>query len=137
MLVRVNLISALLAAASIPVAGLNAAPTAPAPTATSDDLTVCEALMTEMDIIGKKTEKEMIAMGDRLAKEEMKQVAETQAYNATQSATGMLNWVAPGLGTALDLINQSALKSLKQTTRTEAAKRAGAGAGDPHNSAGT
>ena len=97
--------------ALFPAAALNAAPAAPAAAAASDNLTVCEALTTEMDVLGKRTEGQMIAMGQRLGREAATAVAENKAYNATQPITGRLNWVAPGLGTALDMINKSLMKA--------------------------
>jgi len=84
------------------------APAAP-PAVAAAELTVCDALTTEMDVLGKRMESEMIAMGGRIGQMANQAIADTQTHNAIQSQVGKLNWVVPGLGTALDTINNSVL----------------------------
>ena len=79
----------------------------PSQTSGKDDLSVCDALMTDIDVLGKHMEGQMMAMGQRLGKIANEGIADGQARNAFQSQVGKLNWVVPGLGTALDLINKS------------------------------
>lgn len=103
--IRIMCLVARSTAALIPAAAF-AAPATPA--APAGDLSVCEALNTEMDVIGKQTEKQMVAMGGRIGEMATQAIADNKMHNAIQSQVGKLNWVAPGLGTALDLINKSA-----------------------------
>lgn len=69
------------------------------------DLSMCDALQTEMDVLGARTEGQMIAMGERLGQMATQAVSDNKVRNAIQSQVGKLNWVVPGLGTALDMIN--------------------------------
>ena len=96
-------------AALIPAAALAAPATPAAPVAPAGDLSVCEALNTEMDVMGKRMEKQMVAMGGRIGRMATEAVADTQTHNAISSQVGKLNWIVPGLGTALGKINSMAL----------------------------
>ena len=92
------------AAIAVAAAPSNAAPSAAAQSA---DLSVCDALTTEMDVLGKRMEGQMVAMGQRLGQMANQAIVDNKVHNAIQSQVGKLNWVVPGLGTALDLINKS------------------------------
>lgn len=91
-------------AIAVAAAPSNAAPSAAAQSA---DLSVCDALTTEMDVLGKRMEGQMVAMGQRLGQMANQAIVDNKVHNAIQSQVGKLNWVVPGLGTALDLINKS------------------------------
>lgn len=92
------------AAIAVAAAPSNAAPSAAAQRA---ELSVCDALTTEMDVLGKRMEGQMVAMGQRLGQMANQAIVDNKVHNAIQSQVGKLNWVVPGLGTALDLINKS------------------------------
>jgi len=70
---------------------------APEPTST------CAAMADESAAIERQLQSASQAMATSMAAHASEAVATTQTRNAVQSVAGRLNWVAPGLGTAIDL----------------------------------
>ena len=90
--------------------------------ATPDAAAGCATIAQETAAIERQLETTSQAMATSMAGHAAEAVATNQARNAIGSVAGRLNWVAPGLGTAIDL---AADKAANAATRAREAQIAG------------
>ncbi len=95
---------------------------APIGEATPGAAATCVAIAQETAAIERQLETNSQAMATSMAGHAAEAVATNQARNAIGSVAGRLNWVAPGLGTAIDLAADNAADAATRAREAQIAE---------------
>ena len=91
--------------------------------AAAPETAVCAAIAQESAAIERQLQVASQAMASSMAAHASEAVATNQTRNAVQSVAGRLNWVSPGLGTAIDMVADKAADAATRAREEDIAKQ--------------